>query len=397
MDHTVPNGAENGRVLALAAVAAGVVGGLLAAFTGRRDRTPPKGRVTVSVSVPPGLAESAKHIREDVGAAVSEQLARAAERGKNAQKTAKVGQKKMNKRKARKSGAQMVTGITQSINPLHHEPKSPAKKTAESARQQVQQLTRQGSDLTIQAKQKLDQITHQSQGSLGDLRQRTVELAHAGAGKAQESARTLSQTASERGQDVKSNVKPQVEALKSNLGTVTPQAKALRSTASDRVEELVAEGRERAAKLIKEAEADVLPAAKQFAAQALESLEKLPDAVAEELPGVKEKTDQLKSTASARASSAQQQVAGLTSAATDRASAVQQQAGDKTKQVATVTTEGGKDLGATVTWLALGGGLIYFVFLDDHQREQVRNVANRLFGRVINTYRDIQGFDQEFA
>jgi hypothetical protein len=149
--------------------------------------------------------------------------------------------------------------------------------------------------------------------------------------------------------------------------------------------------------LIKEAEADVLPAAKQFAAQALESLEKLPDAVAEELPGVKEKTDQLKSTASARASSAQQQVAGLTSAATDRASAVQQQAGDKTKQVATVTTEGGKDLGATVTWLALGGGLIYFVFLDDRQREQVRNVANRLFGRVINTYRDIQGFDQEFA
>src|SRR5690348_14038861 len=116
MDTTVPNGADNGRVLALAAVAAGVVGGLLAAFTGRRERTPPKGQVTVSVAVPPGLADSAKHIREDVGAMVSEQLARAAERGKNAQQTAKRGQKKMKARRAEKRRAGALKRFTGAIN-----------------------------------------------------------------------------------------------------------------------------------------------------------------------------------------------------------------------------------------------------------------------------------------
>lgn len=397
MDTTVPNGADNGRVLALAAVAAGVVGGLLAAFTGRRERTSPKGQVTVSVTVPPALAESAKHIREDVGAAVAEQLARAAERGKSAQKITKRDQKKKKARKAEKRGAGAIKGFTDAINPLYREQKSPAQKTAESVRQQAAHLTQQGTDVTNQAKQKLDQLTRQSQGSLEELRHRSVDLAHAGAEKAQESARSLSQGAGGRRQDVKNTVKPQVEALKSNVSNIKPQAKVLKGTASDRVEELVAEGRERATKLMKEAETDVLPVVKQFASQALESLEKLPEAVSEELPGVKERTDQLKSTASAGASNAQQQVSQLANTAAERAAVMQQQAGEKTKQVATATSEGSKGLGATITWLALGGGLVYFVFLDDDQREQLRMVANRLFGRVLDTYRDIQGFDQEFA
>lgn len=376
MDSTVPNGVENGRVLALAGVAAGVVGTLLMALTGRRDRKPARTTVTLSATVPAGLVHSAQHTREDVGAIIGGQLAQATERGKRAQKAAKRGQKKMNKSKTKETGKHAVHDAKRSLNPLMRQRQQNTKKATDTARRQIAQLTHQGADVTAQAKERLGQLTQQSPNPLRDLRQRTVELAHVGADRAQDSARALSQTAVERGQTVKDNVAPQVESLKSN---VAPQVKSIKSNAEDRIEDLVAQGRQRAATLKKDTEKDVLPVVKHIAAHARETLENLPESVSDELPAVRDKAGQLKSTAA------------------DRATAAQQQASEKTKQVATTTAEGSKDLGATVSWLALGGALVYFVFLDEDQRTQIRNVADRLFGRAIATYRDIQGFDQEFG
>lgn len=405
MDTTAPNGAENGRVLALAGVAAGIIGGLLMALGGRGKQKQAATQVTVTATVPAGLADSAQHFREDVGARVSEQLQHAAARGKEAQKAAKRRQKEMKKRKAKATSKSLLDQARDMLAPVLPQQESSAQKVQKAARQQVAQLSQQGASVGAQARTRLDQLSQQSQGSLNDLRQRTVELAHASADKAQESARSLSHSASERGQAVASNVAPQVQALKSTVPaqvqalkeTVVPQVQTAKSGAEDRVEELIAQGKERAAQLIKGAETDVLPAVKQFATQAIESLEKLPEAISDELPGVKDRAGHLKETASDRAASAQQQVQQLKSTASDRAAATQQHVGDTAKQVATSTTEGGKDFGSLLTWLALGGALVYFVFLEEKQREHIRALANRALHSAIETYRDIQGFDQEFA
>ncbi|MEJ7838378.1 MAG: hypothetical protein WKF81_06145 [Thermomicrobiales bacterium] len=69
---------------------------------------------------------------------------------------------------------------------------------------------------------------------------------------------------------------------------------------------------------------------------------------------------------------------------------------DKSKSGAKAVQQGSKDGTSLLFWLGAAGAAIYFVILSDEQREKVKHIASRIFSEAKEVYADIQGEDGKF-
>lgn len=69
---------------------------------------------------------------------------------------------------------------------------------------------------------------------------------------------------------------------------------------------------------------------------------------------------------------------------------------DKSKSGAKAVQQGSRDGTSLVFWLGAAGAAIYFVILSDEQREKVKHIAGRIFSEAKEVYADIQGEDGKF-
>ena len=103
-------------------------------------------------------------------------------------------------------------------------------------------------------------------------------------------------------------------------------------------------------------------------------------------------------------SGAAQKVAGVKHDAVDRVKSVSQAVGDlpgkaagTSKSAATTTAKTGRNMFGLVLWTGAAGTIIYYAFLNDERRDQVRQIAMQAISEARSLLQDLQGQDGEFA
>ena len=111
------------------------------------------------------------------------------------------------------------------------------------------------------------------------------------------------------------------------------------------------------------------------------------------LPEVRTAVTDVSRKAAGKAKEAEARIATVTAGASGTLTAVE----DRSRHAASVAAQGTKDTGAIAFWATVAGGLVYYAFLSDKQREQVKEAALRIGSEAREIYRDIQGADEEFV
>jgi hypothetical protein len=101
---------------------------------------------------------------------------------------------------------------------------------------------------------------------------------------------------------------------------------------------------------------------------------------------------------------AAQRVVGVKDDAVDRVKSVSHAVGDLPhkaadtgKSAATTTAKTGRNMFGLVVWTGAAGAIIYYAFLNEQRREQVRQVAMQAISEARALLQDLQGQDGEFA
>lgn len=113
----------------------------------------------------------------------------------------------------------------------------------------------------------------------------------------------------------------------------------------------------------------------------------------EALPEVRAVVSDVSTKALEKAKGAEVKVASVSAGASGKLTAVE----DRSRDAATAVAQGTKDTGAAAFWATVAGGLVFYAFLSEEQREKVKAAALRIGVEAREIYRDIQGHDEEFA
>ena len=72
-------------------------------------------------------------------------------------------------------------------------------------------------------------------------------------------------------------------------------------------------------------------------------------------------------------------------------------AADSGKSAATTTAKTGRNVFGLALWTSAAGAVIYYAFLNDERREQVRHIAMQAISEARTLLQDLQGQDGEFT
>lgn len=70
---------------------------------------------------------------------------------------------------------------------------------------------------------------------------------------------------------------------------------------------------------------------------------------------------------------------------------------ESSRHAAGVTVETGKRTGAFLFWMALLGGIVYFILLNKNRRERAMEAGQEIVREIREVVRDLQGYDREFS
>lgn len=348
---------ENGTVLGIAAVASGVVGTIAAALMDRE-------------SEPESPERSERRLRKH---------------------DAKAHQETSNKKRTF----------------LKKKAPEPAPSGVDQARQRASEL---GSQLTTLAAGSIE--TARSRIESGDLQHASQRLSTAlkeisreGASRAE----GLGTDVAARASSLVSDAKNQVPALKGRAGKVAVDAKGRGTQLGEQVRERLPEVRDRV-------ESRVVPLVKEVRSQAKPILGDVTAAATRALSAAEAKAqgartwveqDALPETRLAvadvsqkaveKAKNAEHVLGSVSSGATGKLSGVGESIEERSRQAANVAAKGTRDTGSLVFWSSVAGGLVFYAFLTEEQRERVKAAGRRIGSEAREIYRDIQGYDEEFS
>jgi len=345
MSSVTPRGVRNSDVLTIAGIAGGAVGGIVIAVVNARvDRRQPVSRLE---RVSAQLRDQAA--RQNVGDAV----ARATAAVQAGLPGAQAGGRQLGQRAMQE--AQRATNVV-------------GERARGTQSTLAKQLEKRG-DVAGLASSVVDDLTKQSRKTAQQLLRQSETYVAQGV----KSARKAGATAGDTSQHLLPDIRERVEKQ------VLPTLQVATEDAASRAHELYDVARERAVQARRAAEKDVLPAVATLSAQARDTITETSQRLGLEPGELGERLTE------------------VSSVATERASELGRLAQAGTKQAAEATTEGGKNLGSSVIWLSIGGALVYYAFLDEEQREQVKRLAHRVYTETRAIYQDIQGQDEEFT
>lgn len=111
------------------------------------------------------------------------------------------------------------------------------------------------------------------------------------------------------------------------------------------------------------------------------------------LPEVRAAVTNVSAKAAEKAKTAELKVANVSAGATGKLTAVE----DRSRHAAAVAAQGTRDTGAIMFWASVAGGLVFYAFMNEEQRAQLKEAALRVGSEAREIYRDIQGHDEEFV
>lgn len=345
----------NGAVLGIAAVAAGVVGTVAAALMnrGNDDET-----------------------RQDI-------YARLRDAGERSRSGAQKSRKRM--KKEQKRAPKEVEAARQRLADIGSEVSRTATTTIETARSRIDSGDLQGASQRLAAtlKDKSREGASRAESAGSDVAARASALAS--------DVRSQLPGLKERAEAAAIDVKDRGVLIGDQLRENLPE---IRERVESKVTPLVIDARAHAKPLLDEAvgaAATTLGIAGTKAHDARQWAEK------DAFPEVRDTLAEVAHKVAKRAKNAESVLASVSSDASERLSGVGETIDDRSRQVATAAAKGTKDTGSLVFWTVVGAGIVFYAFLSEEQREQVKSAAQRIGSEAREIYRDIQGYDEEFA
>jgi hypothetical protein len=351
-DQATPANSENGKVVAVAAVIAGVAGGVAVLLNGRRKET--KEREALAE-----LLESRRKELTDLSAAVD------ARRKELAGLVASAGRRG-------RSRLRDATGATVDVESL---------------------VDIDWSSLSNRARKGLERAREEAaKRAPADLNKQREQLARSGT-TAVKTARSIGDRAAE---EISKRLPELLETVEAELG---PRAK----TIGDRAVHAAAASAETSrhgVDALRHAVDDAKPHVEELAGKARETVR---HAVEEAKPQVEELTEKAKDAArhapdtlAAEFHKAEDALGHIAATAQEKSAETVELVETKAKEGVEAAKKGGKEGTSLLFWLSAAAGVVYFVILNDDQRTKVRTVIETVVHEAREIYKDIQGEDGKF-
>jgi vacuolar-type H+-ATPase subunit H len=114
------------------------------------------------------------------------------------------------------------------------------------------------------------------------------------------------------------------------------------------------------------------------------------------LPEMHDRADSISGKVQSQGQSAVSTMSSLGATATGKLAHTSEAIEQKSKTAATAAGRGTKETGALVAWTAAAAGLAFVAFLNDRQRQQVKESGRRIAAEIKEVYREFQGQDKNF-
>lgn len=388
----------NARVLGMAGVASGVIGGLVAAAM---ERNANRKRAEAEAAAVTAAAESAS----DVGALLQAVRSNANESLSRAMSRAPQSRDEWNAAAQRLK--EQAAASAKESQKRSKERLGDADLRTLSRRALTALPTSQVSDRVEQLRERADEIAGQRSKPSGspfaqlDFGRKKKKAGKSLTGKssaAAVSAAALATAAAQRSRGVVGAVKQQSPQGLSRAGQAVTEAKSYG-------EHLLEQAKDRAPELAGSVQQSLAPRVKDLRSSASPLLGAASAAVASGTDAGRELVAQLKDSADRdlppalkdRANSAAKTLGDVSSQASDRWSDVTDSVEERSREAAHAAAQGSKDTGAIAVWSAVAGGLIYYAFMDEEQRTKLKQSVGRIGQEAREIYRDVQGYDDTFS
>lgn len=391
----------NARVLGLAGLASGLVGGALAYAMERKAQreeaakeTPSANMAALIDSVRVSANDSLSRVKDQAPQSRKEWAAAAQRLREQAAASAKESQKRSKRRLSEVDVERLSKRARKAV------PTSGASDLAGQVRQRVGTAAGMGRHRSRQRIESIDieGLTRKGKDSVSGLSSGVAA-----------GAATLAAVAGQRSQRVVESVRQQSPQAKGLVEGALTEAKGLG-------ERIVEQTRERVPELRDTVEQSVVPRLRDLQANAAPLLGTAASTVAstidtgkvkaseaklraerELVPVLKDKAGTASKRAVARARTAETVLGEVSSQASQTFSGASGTLEERSRSVAQATAQGSRDTGAIAAWAAVGGGLIYYAFLDAEQREKLKAAGGRVLHEAREIYRDVQGYDDDFT
>lgn len=227
-----------------------------------------------------------------------------------------------------------------------------------------------------------------------DIEKKTRQGKRAASGLAAEvasGASTLAASAGDQSQELVETLKQQTQQARERADDVLSDAKTLG-------EHLVEQAKDRTPELLDAVERSIVPRAKELRENAAPLISSATAALASSIEAGKELAVETKHSADRqlvpalkeRAEAAAESIDDVSSQASETWSDLSGTVDQRSREAAQAAAQGTKNTGALAAWSMVAGGLVYYGFLDDEQREKLKAAGSRIAREAREIYRDIQ-------
>lgn len=386
----------NARVLGMAGVASGVIGGLVAAAMERnanRKRAEAEARAEVAAN-----ASDVGALLDAVRGNASESLSRAMSRAPHSREEWNAAAQRL-KEQAAASAKESQQRSKERLGNVDFETLSRRARAAVPAAHisdRAEQI-RTRADALARPRRKSSRSPF-SQLDFGRTKKKTRKSIPGISLGTATSAAALAAGAAQRSREVVSTVKQQSPQVLNRAEHVVSGARSIG-------EQLIEQAKDRGPELAGNLQQSVVPRLKDLPGSAGPILGAAGAAIVSGADAGKELVSQLKVTADRelppalkdKAGSAVKTLGDVSSQASGKWSEISGNVEERSQEAAQVAAQGTKDTGAIVAWSAIAGGLIYYAFMDEEQRTKLKQSAGRIGQEAREIYRDVQGYDDTFT
>ncbi len=381
MEHQESVVARNAQIVGIAALAAGVLGGLAGKLLSSQREPTRQERVQMALADLTG--RDVESIKSAIAAETSKAQAKLSELADAAQREGKKGrmQAKQKRRDARKR----------------------AEQGRKDARKQAKALSASGVSFGEHMKQALREGAGQAAAALQEtLNETTSSLSHLSTDLDNASS-AASKQLKERGEQARKHAEAAREELRHRAQEGRKDLKVLRKQTRDRSEETLDQIETIAREMVDKAKPKVEKAAESASATAAEARKWAEDEAKQLEKRYEQAKPKIEKAAEQYADRAQELGAGLRETAGERAHEAEKAFRDGSVQARQLAHDagesakkGGKDFTSLMMWLGIGAGLVYLVFLDDDQKKKARELAKSTYHEGMGIYNDLCGENADF-
>ena len=289
--------------------------------------------------------------------------------------------------------------------------KAKALRSASEVRDRGSKLADHAKDTAPEVRERASRAAHRAKDQAPGLLGKGKHLLN----EAGEQGATYASQARDKGPELRNKASKAAHEVAEHARDLAPEVRAaatgLSHSAADRASHFVDQARDKGpdvlgavgdhvADAFHSAQKQARPLMEEAASAASKAVEQAKDAgkhAAESVvPEIQHRADSVSDRMHLQGHSAVSSLGAIGSAATDKLANTTDAIELKSKSAASAAGRGTKETGALLAWTAAAAGLVYVTFLNDQQRQRVKESGLRIATEVKEVFRDLRGQDGEF-